>query len=51
LPFKENVFTTILSENLLHFLGDTGVLLKQLKALMSKNGPQLSETINISPEN
>jgi ubiquinone/menaquinone biosynthesis C-methylase UbiE len=38
LPFQENTFTTILSQNLLHCLGDTSILLKQLKAIISKNG-------------
>ena len=38
LPFKENTFTTILSENLLHCLNDTLVLLKQLKSIISEDG-------------
>lgn len=38
LPFKENAFTTIISENLLHCLDDTGILLKQLKDMISENG-------------
>jgi len=38
LPFQENAFTTILSENLLHCLSDTSILLKQLKTILSKNG-------------
>lgn len=38
LPFQENAFTTIISENLLHCLDDTIILLKQLKNIMSKNG-------------
>ena len=38
LPFQENAFTTIISENLLHCLDDTSLLLKQLKTILSKNG-------------
>lgn len=38
LPFHENAFTTIISENLLHCLDDTSTLLKQLKNIISKNG-------------
>lgn len=38
LPFKENVFTTIISENLLHCLDDTGAVLKQLKNMLAGNG-------------
>jgi ubiquinone/menaquinone biosynthesis C-methylase UbiE len=38
LPFQENAFTTIISENLLHCLDDTNTLLKQLKNVISKNG-------------
>lgn len=38
LPFQENAFTTIISENLLHCLDDTSTLLKQLKNIISKNG-------------
>lgn len=38
LPFQENAFTTIISENLLHCLDDTSILLKQLKCIISKNG-------------
>ncbi len=38
LPFKKNAFTTIISENLLHCLNDTGILLKQLKDMMSEKG-------------
>ena len=37
LPFQENTFTTILSENLLHCLSDTRILLKQLKTITSKD--------------
>lgn len=38
LPFQENAFTTIISENLLHCLNDTTPLLKQLKKIIAKNG-------------
>jgi len=45
LPFQTNTFTTILSENLLHCLGDTGLLLKQLKTIISKNGKMYFTTL------
>jgi ubiquinone/menaquinone biosynthesis C-methylase UbiE len=45
LPFHENTFTTILSENLLHCLRDTGILLKQLKTIISKNGNMYFTTL------
>lgn len=45
LPFQENIFATILSENLLHCLGDTGILLKQLKTIMLKNGKMYFTTL------
>ncbi|RJP76110.1 MAG: class I SAM-dependent methyltransferase [Desulfobacteraceae bacterium] len=45
LPFQENIFTTILSENLLHCLSDTGILLKQLKAVTSKNSKMYFTTL------
>lgn len=38
LPFQENAFTTIISENLLHCLDDTNIFLKQLRDIISKNG-------------
>jgi ubiquinone/menaquinone biosynthesis C-methylase UbiE len=38
LPFRENTFTTIISENLLHCLDDTSPLLKQLKNIIAKKG-------------
>lgn len=38
LPFQENAFTTIISENLLHCLDDTSTLLRQLKNIISNNG-------------
>lgn len=45
LPFKENAFTTILSENLLHCLSDTEFFLKQLKSITSKNGNMYFTTL------
>jgi len=45
LPFQEDIFTTILSENLLHCLGDTAVLLNQLKTIISKNGKMYFTTL------
>jgi ubiquinone/menaquinone biosynthesis C-methylase UbiE len=38
LPFRENVFATIISQNLLHCLDDTSVLLKQLKNIITETG-------------
>ncbi|MFH2058177.1 MAG: class I SAM-dependent methyltransferase [Pseudomonadota bacterium] len=38
LPFQENTFTTIISENLLHCLDDTSILLRQLKNIISEKG-------------
>lgn len=38
LPFQENAFTAIISENLLHCLDDTSTLLRQLKNIISNNG-------------
>lgn len=45
LPFIENAFTTILSENLLHCLGDTSNLLMQLKKIISKKGKMYFTTL------
>jgi len=45
LPFKENTFTTILSENLLHCLADTGIFLRQLKSIMSESGKMYFTTL------
>ena len=45
LPFKENTFTTILSENLLHCLNNTGILLKQLKSIISGNSNMYFTTL------
>ena len=38
LPFQENAFTTIISENLLHCIDDTSILVKHLKEIIAKNG-------------
>ncbi|MCF8052817.1 MAG: class I SAM-dependent methyltransferase [Desulfobacterales bacterium] len=38
LPFQKNTFTTIISENLLHCLHDTGPLLKQLQDVITRKG-------------
>jgi ubiquinone/menaquinone biosynthesis C-methylase UbiE len=38
LPFRENAFATIISENLLHCLDDTSIILKQLRNIISENG-------------
>jgi ubiquinone/menaquinone biosynthesis C-methylase UbiE len=38
LPFKENAFATIISENLLHCLDETSILLKQLRNIISESG-------------
>lgn len=45
LPFKENSFTTIHSENLLHCLHDTGILLNQVKTVLSSNGKMYFTTL------
>lgn len=45
LPFKENSFTTIISENLLHCLNDTSLLLVQLMNIMAKNGKLFITTL------
>jgi len=45
LPFQQNIFSTILSENLLHCLNDTSIMLKQLKTFMSKNGRMYFTTL------
>ena len=38
LPFQESKFATIISENLLHCLGDTSIFLRQLRNIISENG-------------
>jgi ubiquinone/menaquinone biosynthesis C-methylase UbiE len=45
LPFRENSFTTILSENLLHCLNDTSILLRQLKGMLSADGKMYCTTL------
>lgn len=45
LPFQENAIATILSENLLHCLSDTNVLLKQLKTIISGSGKMYFTTL------
>jgi len=45
LPFQKNIFTAVLSENLLHCLGDTTILLKQLESIISKNGKMYFTTL------
>ncbi len=45
LPFKNNIFTTIISENLLHCLSDTSSLLKQLYAITLKPGKMYFTTL------
>jgi ubiquinone/menaquinone biosynthesis C-methylase UbiE len=45
LPFQENIFSTILSENLLHCLSDTNILLKQLKSITAKDGRMYFTTL------
>ena len=38
LPFQENTFATIISENLLHCLDDTSIFLQQLRNIISNHG-------------
>lgn len=45
LPFQENIFSTILSENLLHCLSDTSILLKQLKSITAKDSKMYFTTL------
>lgn len=45
LPFQKNTFTTILSENLLHCLSDTSIMLKQLKSIICENGKMYFTTL------
>jgi len=45
LPFQENAFETILSENLLHCLSNTSILLKQLEKIISQNGKMYFTTL------
>lgn len=45
LPFREKIFQTIISENLLHCLDDTSKLLKELKNILSENGKMYFTTL------
>ncbi|GAB4343145.1 MAG: hypothetical protein Kow0089_18750 [Desulfobulbaceae bacterium] len=45
LPFKENSFETILSENLLHCLSDTSILLEGLKKIKTESGKLFFTTL------
>lgn len=45
LPFQKNIFTTILSENLLHCLSDTSILLKRLKTITAEGGKMYFTTL------
>ncbi len=45
LPFRKYTCTTILSENLLHCLDDTNILLKQLKSFISEDGKMYFTTL------
>ena len=45
LPFCAKAFKTILSENLLHCLDDTNILLKQLEKIILKNGKMFFTTL------
>ena len=45
LPFKEKAFKTILSENLLHCLNDTNILLKKLENIISKDAKMYFTTL------
>ncbi len=45
LPFRAKAFKTILSENLLHCLDDTSILLKQLEKIILKNGKMFFTTL------
>jgi ubiquinone/menaquinone biosynthesis C-methylase UbiE len=45
LPFKEKAFKTILSENLLHCIKDTNILLTKLENIISKNGKMYFTTL------
>ena len=45
LPFRENSFHTVISQNLLHCLDDTSGLLKGLKNIMTENGKMYFTTL------
>ncbi len=44
-PFRAKAFKTIISENLLHCLDDTNILLKQLDKIILKNGKMFFTTL------
>ncbi|MEW6599601.1 MAG: class I SAM-dependent methyltransferase, partial [Nitrospirota bacterium] len=45
LPFRDEAFETVLSENLLHCLPDTNVLLKRLEKILTKTGKMYFTTL------
>jgi ubiquinone/menaquinone biosynthesis C-methylase UbiE len=45
LPFREKIFQTIISENLLHCLDDTSNFLKELQNILSENGKMYFTTL------
>ncbi|MCP3933459.1 MAG: class I SAM-dependent methyltransferase [Bacteroidetes bacterium] len=45
LPFQEKTFKTIHSQNLLHCLDDTNILLKSLEKIMCENGKMYFTTL------
>jgi ubiquinone/menaquinone biosynthesis C-methylase UbiE len=45
LPFRENTFQTVLCQNLLHCLADTGPLLASLEKIMPENGRMYFTTL------
>jgi SAM-dependent methyltransferase len=45
LPFRAGTFKTIISENLLHCLDDTSILLKQLEKIISEDGKMYFTTL------
>lgn len=45
LPFRDNTFQTVLSENLLHCLDETGILLKKLENILTEDGKMYFTTL------
>ncbi|MDO9265296.1 MAG: class I SAM-dependent methyltransferase [Desulfosalsimonadaceae bacterium] len=45
LPFREKSFHTVISQNLLHCLSDTNILLKKLKNIVAENGKMYFTTL------
>jgi SAM-dependent methyltransferase len=45
LPFREKSFQTVISENLLHCLADTGILLRGLQNILAENGRMYFTTL------